>query len=396
MQLYGFEMSLATAPLDSLEAVARSVTKDRLRQWFDAFPRTQEAALLSTCHRVEIALVVNSSADIDRWRDALPGPAELWRVREGRAVVQHVFRVAAGLESLAHGEAEARLQVRAAARRILSRHPRPLLREVFRQASEDAEPAPPSASRPPPSIGAVAVHHLLAWAGKSRPRVVVVGSGSVGRQVTELLTGRAFVTMMFHGRPPPESFLALTGSRAAKLDRLAEALAGADVVVTAAKFGDRGLRVADLPGQSLLLIDLGMPRNIDPTVRTLPNVRLIDLEELYDEADLAPPPPHAGARSLRRADRCADGIERLLLEPWIAKLRRRVEDVRRRELARARPFLGSLDDPQRAAVEQLTRRLVDQLFLPPTQRIRELPPGPEGDARRRWAHELFRALSPGP
>ena len=391
-RLVGFECSLGTAVLDTLEQSARSITRERLQDWFDRFEGTEEVALLTTCHRVELFLLVRSAEEVRRWREALPGPRNSWLVREGRAVVSHLFRVAAGWESLARGEGEVRHQVRSAGHRIISRHPRPVLQEFFARAGEAAEELAPSVPTSQ-SIAAFAADRLLRLVDRPRPRVLVIGSGTVGRQVTESLASKARVTVLFHRHPPDPAWLRASGARAAELDQLKDALAEADAAVTAAKFGDRGLRAADLPrDHPLVLIDLGMPRNIDPDVRELPNVQLVDLENLHSAAERASHTTRIDGRLEALADRCADRLELLLMEPWIGALRRATEEVRRSELACARPFLGKLDAEQELAVERLTKRLVSRLLLPPTERIRSLPPGPDGDLRRRWALELLRPL----
>jgi glutamyl-tRNA reductase len=396
LRLLGLEFSLETAPLDALERLARGTSREHLRNWFSQLEETEEAALLSTCHRVELVLLVASEGEVDRWREVLPGPREGWRFREGRAVVRHLFEVAAGRASLARGEGEVRHQVRAAGRQVVTRHPRPVLRELFSRAADAAEELDPAvpASR---SIAAVAATRLLALVNRPRPRVLVIGSGTVGRQLSENLSGHARVTMLFHRNPPEAAFLAATGAKAERLDRLPEELRDTDAAVTAAKFGDRGLRASDMPrDHALLLIDLGMPRNIDPDVRELSNVRLVDLEDLYESTSPGSATESPDTRLAQWADQCSDRIEFLLLEPWVTALRRAAEELRRSELEWARPFLGTLDPNQEVAIERLTQRLVARLLLPPTERIRSLPLGPVGDLQRRLAVELFRPLSPDP
>jgi glutamyl-tRNA reductase len=388
--LFGFEFSLDTASIDALEAVARSVTRTQVREWFSGLPGTDEVALLSTCHRVELVVLARFPEDRDRWQGLLPGAEESWKLREGREVVRHLFRVAAGRESLAVGEAEVRQQVRAAGSSVESRHPRPVLRELFRRAAEAAEEVGSSVV-PARSIASVATSRMLDLIADPLPRVLVVGSGIVGRQVTECLASSARVTLVFHQNPPEEEFLRAQGARAVPFDRLWGELATSDAVITAAKLGNRGLKASDLPrDRPLVLLDLGMPRNIDPDVRTLSNVRLVDLEELH-----ASPGSRSldDAHDLRVEDlaaRFCGRLDRLLLEPWVDAFRRAAEEVRRSELAQAGSFLGNLDSDQEAAVERLTQRLVNRLLAAPTEWIRSLPPGPEGDLLRRLAFELLR------
>ena len=394
LSLFGLEFSLNTASLDALEEVVRSVTAERVAGWFAREVGLEAVAVLTTCHRVEFGLLASSEEALDRWRQLLPGERDRWRVRTGREAVRHLYRVAAGLESLAVGEVEVRQQVRSAATSVLSRHPRPVLRDLYAGAARSAEEAGPTAG-PARSIASIAAARLMALVGTEEPRVLVIGSGTVGQQLVQSLAPRAHVTIAYHQRPPEEGFLRAMGARAVPLDQLSAEVAASDAIVTAAKFGNHGLRAADLPqGRPLLLIDLGVPRNIDPGVRALPNVRLVDLEELHALPGSRDDASVLTRRVDRLADRYADRVERLLLEPWVDAIRRTAEEVRRVELARARDYLGVLDPEQELAIDQLTRRLVARLLLAPTERLRALPPGPEGDLGRRVAVELLHPLPP--
>lgn len=396
LSLFGLEFSFETASLDELESVARLVTRIQVGDWFARFGGTAEVALLSTCHRVELVLLLHAPEDLEHWRAAVPGQRDSWTIREGGAMVRHLFRVASGRESLAIGEAEVGHQVRAVGHSIESRYPRPVLRELF-EAAADAAEAIGSSAPFRPSIASAAASQLMKILERPDPRVLVVGSGTVGRQLLECLTSSAQLTVVFHQRPPEEPFLRATGARAVHLDHLAEELRSADAVVTAAKFGNHGLRASDLPrGHSIVLIDLGMPRNIDPDVRGLPNVRLIDLEELHGAAGSRRPSDGLEDRVERSAERFSEHLERLLFEPWIDALRRGAEETRRAELANARPYLGELHPGQELALERLTQRLVSRLLAAPTERIRSLPSGEEGKLQRRIALELFRPPADDP
>jgi glutamyl-tRNA reductase len=383
-------IDLDSTSIDNLETVAREVTPEWVERVWSTTPGTEEVAVLRTCHRVELVLLVRSPEAIGSWQDVLPGPPGAWSLRRDREAVLHLHRVSAGLESLAVGEREVREQVRRAVHTVRSRYPRPVLREVLTSAVEAAATTSPHVPAPR-SIAAIAASRLLEEVARPFPRVVVIGAGVVGRQLAEALGSYARVTLLYRSAPPAEEFLRSTGARAASVDHLAEEIPLSDVVVTAAKSAGRILRVDDLgdPPGPLLIIDLGVPRNVDPGVRTHPRVRLLDLEDLRSDttrpADIGP----LELRVAELAQRSWLRLERALLEPWVDALWRHGEAVRSSELATALPFLGPLTSEQQEAVERLTRRLVTSLLRGPAERVRALPSGPEGDRLRRFALELY-------
>jgi glutamyl-tRNA reductase len=390
LSILSFECSLATAPIDDLEGAVGSLSRDKVESEFDRSPTTREAALLSTCHRLELYLVVATPEAASPWERLLPGSRDLWIRREGRDVVHHLFRVSAGRESLATGETDVIRQVERAARSGWSRHSRPVLRGAF----EDAVRAAHEIARghaAPRSVASAGAEFLRASLGPDRPRVLVIGSGTVGREVTRELSSFARVTMLYHTRPPDPEFVLATGAEARPLYELADELREASTIVTAAKFGHRGVHAYDLPrDRPLLLVDLGMPRNVDPSVRTLPNVRLVDLAELHALSRAHRQREARDVQVEERAHRCFEQLDAVLAAPWVDALLRAAEATRRTELEAARSFLGSLDPDQEAAIDRLTRRLVARLLVPPAERIRALPPGPVGDLERRLALELLR------
>jgi glutamyl-tRNA reductase len=384
------ELSLRTSDLEGLDAVVRALSADGGVPARAARLPAEEAALLATCHRAELLLVLGGPEDLEPWLHSLPGHRAGWRIREGREAVRHLFRVAAGEESLARGEREVREQVRRAATSVVSRHPRPVLRPLLEGAVSAAEEAAPHvpASR---SIAAVAATRALELVARPFPRVLVVGSGTVGRQLAEALAPYARVALAFRQRAPEPSFLRAVGARAVGPGELADELRLSDVVFTAAKSGHRCLGPNDLPtDRPVVVVDLGVPRNVDPEVRRRPGVTLVDLEELGRHPIGAPFSEGAARRLEAAVDRAAGELEQRLLEPWVTAVLRAAEEVRRSELATARRFLGPLDQSQLAAVDRLSRRLVSRLLADPARRLRGLPPGPEGARIRRLALELLR------
>ena len=392
-----FEFSLATASLAELEEVARTVGPSWAAATFRDRPWIEELGLLATCHRVELLVGTRDPARLAEWAADRPGRATGWRRRSGAEAVLHLFRVAAGLESLAVGEREVADQVRAAAHAVLGRRPRPVLKSLLLDAARAAEEAsPPPVAR---SIARAAADRLLREADAARPaaasappHLVVVGSGRIGRQLAGHLAGRARVTVVYRSLPPPDGALPADGVRTAPFDRLPELLREADGVVTAAKSAGRLLGPGPLADRlrPLPLVDLGVPRNVDPAVGTLPGIRLIDLEELFRTA---PPVRDAGPgteRLLAEARAAAARLERVRPEAWVDALLRAAEAVRADEVARARPYLDGLSAAQQLAVDHLTRRIVARLLKRPIEDLRSLPPGTDGDAERdrRWRRSV--------
>ncbi len=383
-ELVGVEVSLATGPLEDLERTAAALPPERITEFFGSNPSLLEVVALRTCHRVELsAWTPSPEASLAALGNLVP-PGTASRVRSGSEAVHHLYRVTAGLESIAVGEREVRDQVRAAAGRVLGRGPRPVLRSLLLGAVEAAERIVPSvpASR---SIAALAAVKVLEESPVPFPRILITGTGVVGREVAELLSPSGRLTMLYRTRPPDEAFLRSTGARAAPWPALAEELRLADVAVLAAKSGERVLGPGALAGRTraLLVVDLGMPRNADPTLAADPHLRIVDLD------GLRPPVRSGGGTAIetevrRAAEAAATTLRGHSLEAWVDAFRGAVEARRLEILRSSEPFLGPLTAEQRAAVDRLTLRLVSQLTRGPTQGLRALPPGAAGDELRAW------------
>jgi glutamyl-tRNA reductase len=393
----GFE--LLDGSLDDLERVGRDVTDERLARIFSTSPDLAELLALRTCQRVELYGVATRELAPERLRARLPSP-ERWTVREEEAAVAHLLRVAAGLESVAVGEKEVRAQIDQASRSVRSRHPRAVLKRLFARARTTADTCTPEPS-PARSIAALAASKVLEMCGDPFPRVLVVGAGTVGRQVAEHLAPRARITLVYRHHPPESTFLRDFGLRAVPARQLAEEIALCDAIVTAAKTAGRLLRPADFDrpgarGRPRLVIDLGVPRNVDPAAGRVPGVQLVDLSGLGSS-----PRSRAGIDPLaERLDREVRPVYREFLrealEPWVTGLFQRGEAVRQRELGAARPHLGDLNPEQLRAVDLLTLRITRQLLLPAARQLRAVEGGPHADRLRRTALELFSPDPPPP
>ncbi|EQD39355.1 glutamyl-tRNA reductase, partial [mine drainage metagenome] len=139
LRLVGFELSLRTARIEILEGAAQGLDRAWLEREFRDRSDLQEIALIKTCHRVELLLLLTSASRLPAWRNDLERRGRGWTERSGLEAVRHLFHVASGLESLAVGEREVRQQIRSAIGTVQSRHPRPVLRELLGAAVAAAD-----------------------------------------------------------------------------------------------------------------------------------------------------------------------------------------------------------------------------------------------------------------
>ncbi|MGH9103823.1 MAG: NAD(P)-binding domain-containing protein, partial [Acidimicrobiales bacterium] len=215
-------------------------------------------------------------------------------------------------------------------------------------------------------------------------QVVVLGAGEMGTGMAQALSGAgAEVTVVNRTRSRATALAQAVGGRVAALQGLPRALAAADVLLSSMQgpsflFGAEELRPAmdaraDRP---LLVVDIALPRSVDPSVAAMTGVTLLDLDDIGRFAEEG----RDGRR--REASRVAEIVEAELgryeervaargAAPLVSALRGRAEAVRRAELSRYRSRLGDLDERQAEAVEALTKGIVAKLLHAPTEALKE-------------------------
>jgi glutamyl-tRNA reductase len=235
-------------------------------------------------------------------------------------------------------------------------------------------------------------------------RVLVVGAGKMGRLAMQALAraGASDVTVVNRteerGRAAADDF----GARRLDFDRLGEALGQSDIVITSTTSPegviDRSIVAGTLQERTdqapLLIVDIAVPRDVDPSVADLPGVILRDIDDLGTVVDAG-----IGSRLDEIAkveDIIADELGEFLrltraeeVEPAAAALVRQAEDIRASELARSLASLEDLDDEQREAVNQLTRRIVARLLHTPLSKSKELAGSQQGEAHLAALRALF-------
>jgi glutamyl-tRNA reductase len=407
-----------SAPLELLERLA--VDPERrpkaLARLLDQ-AHVQEGVIVSTCNRVEVYAAVSryhgGAGDVRHFLAELHGTAvgefasHLYDYYEERAV-QHLFAVAAGVDSMVVGESEILGQVREAFQAARAEGTvGPVLSALFTRAIKVGRRA-----RSETAIGAGLASTLevglrvveAQLGGVAGRRVLLVGAGKLARQAGRTLRQAGAGELVVANRTATRgaALARELAGRAVPLDGVEDELAGADLVV-AATAGSRPTvtraavtaalarrRPATGP---LVILDLGVPRDVDPDVRELPGVVLADLDGLRAvlETDEAPRREVERVRALIAEETGAfmGGQREVRLVPTIQALRARAERARQQELARAASRLTGLDERQRAAVDAVTRGLVNKLLHDPMVRGKALAARPDGDTYVAVLRELY-------
>jgi glutamyl-tRNA reductase len=419
MSLLAVGLSHRTAPMGVLERAA--VGADDLPKLLDELlgcENVAEALLLSTCNRVEVYAVVDNFhgglADVSavlarhagRAVDAL---ADHLEVHYAGSAVEHLFLVAAGLDSVVVGEAQILGQLRAAyatagelgtVGRVLHELAQQALRVGKRvHARTGIDSAAPSVVSEALSDAAVAL------GGLRGRRALIIGAGSLAALAAAQLRRHGVAEIAVANRTPATAgrlAAAVTAegtpTRAVGLAAVAAELTAADIVVACT--GAVGpvvtaSMVAAVPGP-LVICDLALPRDVEPSVRGLTGITLIDLESLADRLRCA----EAGTSVEAARTLVAEEVRRYLaaqrsaeVTPTVTALRRRAAEVVDAELLRLDARLPGLPGETRAELARTVQRVVKNLLHTPTLRVKQLAEGPAGNTYAEALRELF-ALDP--
>jgi len=371
-----------------------------------------EAVVLATCNRVEVyADTSGFHAGVDAVSDLLSRrsgvPLEelskhLYVHWEGQAVL-HLFEVACGLDSMVVGESQILGQLRrsyAAAGAGVGR----VLHELFQRALHVGKRAHSETGlgEAGQSLVSVGLEHAVAAVGPLPGRhVLLVGAGSMGALAGATLRRAGVGEVVVANRTAANAARLATSldGRGVGLDGLEDALQHADVVVsstgatgTVISFEVVEAAVARRGGRPLAFLDLALPRDVDPVVRALPGVTLVDLASLQEV--LASTRAGAGVEAARvivteEVGEFLASQQASRVAPTVVALRSRAEEVVAAELTRLSGRLPRLGDRERAEVEQAVRRVVQTLLHTPTVRVKELTDAPEGLSYADALRELF-------
>ena len=405
-----------TGPIELLERVALAGESARKAvTGLVSRNNVREAVVLSTCNRTEVYAVAEkfhgAYADIRDFFCELGGlqPHELHDhlySQHDDLAVAHLFEVAAGLDSAVLGESEILGQVRTAWEVAQAEGgSRSTLNLLFRHALETGKRARTETSigRHTASVSQAAVEMAHERLGSLEgARVLVVGAGEMGEGVAVALVAAGATDIVVTNRTAERAagLAARVGGTVVPFGALGAALGDADVLVSCTGSGsvviDRDLVTEARAGSQrpLLVVDIAVPRDVAADVVQVPDVTLLNLDDLRDWA--------ARGLALRAAE--ADRVREIVTEeverfgqevtarqaaPLVAQLHERADAVRRAELERFSSRLGDLTAAQRESVEALTKGIVAKLLHQMSVRLKEDAGSPRGERNAAAVRDLF-------
>jgi glutamyl-tRNA reductase len=412
MSLVVVGLNHKTAPIALLERLA--IPEERLGkalQQLTGYEHVAEGAVLSTCNRIEVyAAVTKFHGGAQNLRNFL---AEFCHIApedfadhlytyHDEGAVRHLFRVAGGIDSMVVGESEILGQVRRAHKFAVDENSvGPLLGMVFRRALRVGKRARSETAigRNPASISSAAVELARrafedgTLAGRT---VAILGAGKMGRLAAAALRSAGATDVVILNRSEDRAREAAQQFSATPrpFEDLRQVLGTVDIVISSTTAPrtviDRDM-VTDAvsnrsPGRPLFIVDIAVPRDVDPDVGHLSEVVLRDIEDLRDVVDTT-----IGTR-ISEVSKVEEiiGAELDYFTQWeraqetvptAAALVTKADAIRGAELERIRSHLETMTPEQRNAVTHMSRRLVAKIFHTPLSKTRDLS-GPELEALR--------------
>ena len=398
MRLFTVGLSHRTAPVDLRESV--DFSRDGIGAALAALAGrsvAREMVVLSTCNRAEIYAVAGPDGPdaIGRFfaeyhQLPLPRISDHLYVRSGADASRHLFRVAAGLDSLVVGEPQILGQVKAAYAAASDQgHTAAVMNRLFHTAFGVGKRV---RSETGVSEGAVSVRYAaIALAKKifgdlTGLNVVILGAGGMAKLTGVHLKAQPVrqITIASRTFRTAETLARQLDGRAVPWSELAEALAAADIVITATGAAEPVLtrsHVHDVMRprrqRPLFVIDIAVPRDVEPSVGNLDQVFLYNIDDLQGivKENLA-----RRSSELERAEaivdeevtRFAAWMQSREIIPTVVALRERFEAIRQSELARLEAKLAGLPPDARDRVDEITRLIVQKLLLTPTEQLKAL------------------------
>jgi glutamyl-tRNA reductase len=405
-----------TAPIEIREKAA--ISFERLPDSLSALHRyVSHGVILSTCNRTEIYAASGDGIDVNKACEAFlreylqiagEGRSTFMYTMRDSALVEHLFRVASGLDSMIIGEYEVLGQVKQAFETAEDAGMINLtLRHIFHSAMRTGRLAREETgiSKYALSVSSVAVNKALDINPKiNNAKLVVIGAGEAGRQVVRVARSRGAAQIVVISRTEARA-MRLTeqcGGRPAGTDKLASELVDADIVITCAASPHAILHHKNLheamikrPELPMIIIDIAMPRNVDPGVKAISNVHLFNIDDLNELAD-----ENRSQRELeieavekiinREGDLLLKWWKTYKVRPAIKALMSKAEKIRSSQYNKSLKKLSSLSEDDKQAIELLTTSIVDKILRDPILYLKTSGHKGDWDERTGIVKELFK------
>jgi glutamyl-tRNA reductase len=406
-----------TAPLDLLERM--SIDDTRLTKALADLierPHVTEAVILSTCNRTEVYAYVEkfhgAYQDVREFLSAITyQPPELFAdhlyAHYDQETVRHLFRVASGLDSAVVGENEVLGQVRRAWETSQQEHAAgPVLAPLFRHAVETGKRArtETTISRNIASVSQAAIamarQRLDSLEGIS---VLVLGAGEMGEGLVRSLHDAGVSSIAIANRTWENAveLAGRAGGTPVRLTELHATLDGVDLLVTSTGASALMVEANELSalmtrreGRPLLIVDIAVPRDVDPLAGSIEGITLLDMNDLRAFAD-------SGIRERQREVSAVEVIIEQEVErysayatarevaPLIAALHGRADEIRDSELERFASRLSDLSPKEREAVEALVQGVIGKMLYRPTVRLKDAAGSARGERLADALRDLF-------
>jgi glutamyl-tRNA reductase len=375
-----------------------------------------EAVVLSTCNRTEVYVVAEkfhpAYGDLRTFFSelAFAAPEELadhLYVHDADAAAGHLFRVASGIDSAVVGEAEILGQVRrsweiaqtegaaGSQLNLLFRH----ALEVGKRARTETGIGRHVASVSTAAV-AMAAERLGSLEGRS---ILVMGAGEMGEGMVRALAANGVSDIRIANRTWENAadLAERVGGTPIRLAELDAALSEVDLLLTGTGANSMIIEHSDIErvmrarsDREILVVDVAVPRDVDPAAADIPGVTILDMDDLRAFAE-------AGMAERRREvasveSMCTEELERYLsvisareVAPLVSRLHEQSEEIRVAELDRLRARLGDLDERQLEALDALTKGIVAKLLHQPTVRLKDAAGSPRGERLAEALRDLF-------
>jgi glutamyl-tRNA reductase len=401
-----------SAPLDVRERLA--ISEARLPDAIQTLvkqPGVEEGMVLSTCNRVELLTSSREAADLRGFLRSYFGISpdalrpHIYEFEKSEAV-RHVFRVASSLDSMVVGEPQILGQVKeayAVARGLGAVHSalEALLSRAFAVAKRvRTETAIGSSSV---SIAAVAVQLAEKIFGSLRNRTVyVVGAGKMAELAARHLIARGVGHILFTNRTHERAvqLAEAFGGQAIPFDQLYETVGRADIVLTSTGATEPLFRreegeklLSRRKNQPMFFIDIAVPRNVHPDMNRLDGMFVYDIDDLQTVAGNNSSERKKEAERAEKiieveVERFAIRMKSLAVVPTILSLQEYCETIRQAEIDRIRGKMGELTPEQEAAIEAMTRGIINKLLHTPITTLKSTAAEPEAAT----IHEIIRRI----